>query len=178
MYTWNQADAHHLQIMSTRIKVLPQQVNATVAPNAQAIKPIRPQMTDDIQSILTCCTKISGDIMRDPVILFPSGKTFDRKPLCKWLLHNPTPRCPWTNEPLDRHMTYVENRDTCEILFRYLGEAAYKRYDDTDFKTQYQALWNAHFAGVPFNVGATYQDDYQFDSVDFSLQCWCLLPRR
>jgi hypothetical protein len=49
-------------------------------------------------------------------------------------LHNPTRRCPWTNEPLNRHMTYVENRNTREILIRYLGEEAYKRYHDTDFK--------------------------------------------
>jgi hypothetical protein len=33
-------------------------------------------------------------------------------------------------------MTYVENRDTREILIRYvyLCEEAYKRYHDTDFK--------------------------------------------
>jgi TPR repeat protein len=66
-------------------------------------------------------------------------------------------------------MTYVENRDTREILIRYvyLCEEAYKRYHDTDFKKQYQALWNAHLAGVPFNVGATYQDDDQFVSAEF-----------
>jgi hypothetical protein len=69
---------------AAQVEQLPQQVNATVAPNAEAIQPLRPPMTDDIQRILTCT--ISGDIMQDPVILFPSGNTFDRKPLCKWLL--------------------------------------------------------------------------------------------
>ena len=28
-------------------------------------------------------------------------------------------------------------------MIRYLGEEAYERYDDSTFKLQYQALWNA-----------------------------------
>jgi hypothetical protein len=49
-------------------------------------------LPDDIRRSLTC--PISGDIMQDPVILFPSGKTFNRQSLCTWLLRNPMPRCP------------------------------------------------------------------------------------
>jgi TPR repeat protein/GTPase SAR1 family protein len=140
-----------------------------------------PTMTDDIRRILTC--PISGDIMEDPVILFPSGKTFNRESLCTWLLRNPMPRCPWTNQPLERHMTYVENREIRDILISHLGEEAYVRYDDSTFKLQYQALWNTRLAPAdahpapteaPFNVvvfdafslfnaGVYYHDDDQFD---------------
>jgi hypothetical protein len=97
-------------------------------------------LPEDIRRTLTC--PISGDFMKDPVILFPSGKTFDRESICTWLLRNQTPRCPWTNQPLERHMIYVENRDTRDTLIRYLGEEAYVRYDDSAFRVQYQALWN------------------------------------
>jgi TPR repeat protein len=99
------------------------------------------QLSEDIRRILTC--PISGDIMKDPVILFPYGKTFNRESLCTWLLRNPIPRCPWTNKPLEQHMTYVENRDTRETLIQHLGEEAYEKYDDSAFQFQYQALWNA-----------------------------------
>jgi hypothetical protein len=47
------------------------------------------QLSDDIRRSLTC--PISGDIMQDPVILFLSGKTFNRDSLCTWLLRNPMP---------------------------------------------------------------------------------------
>jgi tetratricopeptide (TPR) repeat protein len=137
------------------------QLGVAGAPNPERVWPQRPPMTDAIQRILTC--PISGDIMQDPVILFPSGKTYDRKSICTWLLRNPTPRDPWTNEPLDRHMTYVENREIRETLIYYLGEEAYKQYDDADFKLRYRALWNAHHVESLFNVGVSYQDDDQFD---------------
>jgi tetratricopeptide (TPR) repeat protein len=137
------------------------QLGVAGAPNPERVWPQHPPMTDAIQRILTC--PISGDIMQDPVILFPSGKTYDRKSICTWLLRNPTPRDPWTNEPLDRHMTYVENREIRETLIYYLGEEAYKQYDDADFKLRYKALWNAHHVESLFNVGVSYQDDDQFD---------------
>jgi hypothetical protein len=47
------------------------------------------QLSDDIRRTLTC--PISGDIMQDPVILFPSGKTFNRESLCTWLLRTQRP---------------------------------------------------------------------------------------
>jgi hypothetical protein len=86
------------------------------------------QLSEDIRRILTC--PISGDITEDPVILFPSGKMFNRESLCTWLLRNPMPRCPWTNQPLERHMTYIENREIRDIWISYLGEEAYVRCDD------------------------------------------------
>jgi hypothetical protein len=111
--------------------------DGTATPMQLAIE----QLPEDMRRILTC--PISGDIMQDPVILVPStGKTFNRESLCTWLLRNPTPRCPWTNQPLDRDITYVENRGIRDTLTLYLGEEAYVRYDDSDFKLQYQALWN------------------------------------
>ncbi len=123
-------------LLDAVVDVLAASQNAT-ANVSQALE----QLSDDIRTTLTC--PISGDIMQDPVILFPSGKTFNRKSLCTWLLSNPTPRCPWTNVPLERHMTYVENRDTRETLIRYLGDEAYEPYNDFIFKLQYRALWNA-----------------------------------
>jgi tetratricopeptide (TPR) repeat protein len=118
------------------------------------------QLPNAIEIILTC--PISGDIMKDPVILFPSGKAFNRESLCTWLLRNPTSRCPWTNQDLDRHMTYVENREIRDILIYFLGNEAYVRYDDTDFKLQYQALWNAQNANLLFDKGLDYEEDEQF----------------
>jgi hypothetical protein len=98
------------------------------------------QLPEDMQRILTC--PISGDIMKDPVILFPSGKTFNRESLCTWLLHNPTPRCPWTNQPLERHISFGKNIDIRKMLMENLGDEAFQEYDDFTFKLQYQALWN------------------------------------
>jgi hypothetical protein len=73
------------------------------------------QLSEDITRMLTC--PISGDFMKDPVILFPCGKTFDRESLYTWLLRGTVPpRCPWTNVPLEQCVTYVENRSTHDFL--------------------------------------------------------------
>ncbi len=115
-------------------------IEPTEASNSGESYTHRPLMSEGIRRILTC--PISGGIMRDPVILYPSGKTFDRESLCTWLLRNETPRCPWTNQPLEKQMAYIENRDTRDILTLYLGVEAYQRFDDSMFKVQYASLWN------------------------------------
>ena len=61
--------------------------------NENLKKSIRSEMTEEIKRVLTC--PISREIMRDPVTIVQSGHTFDREPLCKWLLKNPT-KCPAT----------------------------------------------------------------------------------
>jgi hypothetical protein len=90
------------------------------------------------------------------------------------------------NQPLERHMTYVENREIRDILIYYLGKEAYVRYDDSTFKVQYQALWNTRIAPAdthpapteaPFNVvvsdafslfnaGVYYHDDDQLNTAE------------
>lgn len=63
---------------AAQVKQLPQQVNTTVDPNAEVIKPLRPSMRDDIQRILTCT--ISGDIMQDPVFCFHQERRLIENP--------------------------------------------------------------------------------------------------
>jgi hypothetical protein len=96
--------------------------------------PLPPQMTKRIEHQLTC--PISHQFMSDPVILSPSGKTFDRRSLCTWLLRslrfNETHRCPWTSQPLGTNMTYLDDINTRDTLTHYLGEEAYQRYDDSE----------------------------------------------
>jgi ankyrin repeat protein len=82
------------------------------------------KLPDDIQRIFIC--PISGDFMKDPVTLYPSGKTFDRESICTWLLRGTIPpRCPWTNKEVDRQIPYMENLDTRNFLIHYLGKEAY-----------------------------------------------------
>jgi ankyrin repeat protein len=120
------------------------------------------KLPEDVQRIFTC--PISGDIMKDPVILIPSGKTFNRESICTWLLRGTVPPlCPWTNQEVSRQIPYMENRDTRDFLIHYLGNEAYERCNDEIFKLQYEALWNAHDAELLFNEGVSYQDDDQFD---------------
>jgi ankyrin repeat protein len=98
-------------------------------------------LPDSIQRIFTC--PISGDIMEDPVMIIPSGKTFNRESICSWLLRGTVPPlCPWTKLEVHRQIPYMENRDTRDFLIHYLGEEAYKQYDDSEFESQYYALWN------------------------------------
>mmetsp|Transcript_24399 Transcript_24399/g.44128 ORF Transcript_24399/g.44128 Transcript_24399/m.44128 type:complete len:447 (-) Transcript_24399:45-1385(-) len=99
----------------------------------------RPQMTDDIKRLLQC--PISHEIMKDPVTLVQSGHTFDREALCKWLSVNPT-KCPFTNVDYREKLQYGDNVQTRKLLFVYLGDDAYQRYDDSAFKLWYAALWN------------------------------------
>ncbi len=120
------------QLKSMKQRLEEAQNDVEIGPDPEIEMNHRPQLDDRTKEMLTC--PISGDLMRDPVILYPSGKTFDRKPLCTWLLRNPEPRCPWTNRPLGRMMPYIENRDTRDTLIYYKGEEAYQRYDDTTFK--------------------------------------------
>jgi TPR repeat protein len=120
------------------------------------------KLPKEIQWIFTC--PISGCFMKDPVILIPSGRTFDRESICTWLLQGKVPpRCPWTHEEVDRQIPYMENRDTRNFLIYFLGEEAFVRYDDSTFKVRYEALWKAHNAESLFNKGVSYQDDDQFD---------------
>jgi hypothetical protein len=104
--------------------------------------------------------------MKDPVVLFPSGRTFDKESISRWLLQNKKPSDPWTNKPLDRHMPYAPNLEIRKMLMENLGDKAYEPYDDSDFLLRYQALWDAHLAEVPLNFGAFHQGNDQFDSAE------------
>ncbi len=89
-----------------------------------------------IQLSLTC--PISRGIYNDPVLIQQSGHVVDRKSLCEWLLQNPT-RCPVTNVDFGKKLQYCDCHFSKSRLILY-EENEYKRYDDSEFQRQYEAL--------------------------------------
>lgn len=79
--------------------------------------------------------------MSDPVTLVPSGISYDRKSLCEYLLKNPSTD-PSTKEDCGDKLQYAENYSARQVLTLYLGDAAFRKYDDSVFKLQYKSLWN------------------------------------
>ena len=86
---------------------------------------------------LTC--PISRGIYNDPVLIQQSGHVVDRKSLCEWLLKNPT-RCPVTNVDFGKKLQYCDCHFSKSHLIQVNGENEYKRYDDSEFQRQYEAL--------------------------------------
>ena len=92
-------------------------------------------MTEEIKRVLTC--PISHDIMRDPVMIFQSGHTFDRELLCRWLLKNPT-ICPATNVDFGEKLQYGDNVSVRKLLLLCMGDEAYQKYNDSSFRKEYE----------------------------------------
>lgn len=97
----------------------------------------RPHIHDSVKEVLTC--PISHDIVKDPVILISSGKTYNRESLCLWLLKNPT-LCPYTRKGPGEKLQYIDNLFIRQTLVETLGEKAFQPYDDSDFREQYAAI--------------------------------------
>jgi hypothetical protein len=91
---------------------------------------IKPKLQDEQMDGFKC--PISLNWMQDPVILFPSGCTYDKKAICNWLLTNPD--CdPITQEQYDTPMSYADNVSVRQLLQQDHGDAAYVKYDDSKF---------------------------------------------
>lgn len=84
---------------------------------------------------------ISLDIMKDPVVLIPTGFTFDRENICKALLIQPN-RCPVTGSEFTSPLSLVDNVSMRSELIEVYGEEAYKRYIDPFFDQNYKQAWN------------------------------------
>jgi hypothetical protein len=89
---------------------------------------------------------ISYDRMKDPVILIPSGNTYDCEQICKSLLHHP-------NLDPSSGVRYDSKLQYCDLAVRQLlmetyGDKAFQKYDDSGFQTRYEKAWNSGNDGV------------------------------
>jgi TPR repeat protein len=92
-----------------------------------------------VHALLLC--PISCDVMEDPVILLPAGMTYDRKQICKSLLHHPN-LDPSSGVRYDSKLQYCDNVVVRQLLMETYGDKAYRRYDDSGFQPRYQEAWN------------------------------------
>jgi hypothetical protein len=90
---------------------------------------------------------ISYDRMKDPVILIPSGNTYDCEQICKSLLYHPN-LDPSSGVRYDRKLQYCDNLAVRQLVMETYGDKAFQKYDDSGFQTRYGKAWNSG------NVGA------------------------
>jgi hypothetical protein len=93
-----------------------------------------------IPSVLMC--PISYDRMQDPVILIPSGNTYDCEKICKSLLHHPN-LDPSSGVRYDSKLQYCDNLAVRQLLMETYGDKAFQKYDDSGFQTRYDKAWNS-----------------------------------
>jgi hypothetical protein len=79
--------------------------------------------------------------MEDPVILLPAGIIYDRKQICKSLLHHPN-LDPSSGVRYDGKLQYCDNAVVRQLLMETYGDKAYRKYDDSGFQPRYQEAWN------------------------------------
>jgi TPR repeat protein len=79
--------------------------------------------------------------MEDPVILLPAGMTYDRKQICKSLLHHPN-LDPSSGVRYAGKLQYCDNVVVRQLLMETYGDKAYRKYDDSGFQPRYQEAWN------------------------------------
>jgi U-box domain len=95
--------------------------------------------------------------MQDPVTLFPSGLTFDKKSICLWLSKHPN-QDPVTQILYDKHtLMFADNIALRQILMQVHGDEAYVKYDDTIFRTQYLE--------AQYQLGIQYRDGVDGDEL-------------
>jgi TPR repeat protein len=92
-----------------------------------------------VHALLVC--PISCDVMEDPVILLPAGMTYDRKQICKSLLHHPN-LDPSSGIRYDGKLQYCDNVAVRQLLMETYGDKAYRKYDDSGFQPRYQEAWD------------------------------------
>jgi TPR repeat protein len=98
-----------------------------------------------VHALLLC--PISCDVMEDPVILLPAGMTYDRKQICKSLLHHPN-LDPSSGVRYDGKLQYCDNVAVRQLLMETYGDKAYRKYDDSGFQPRYEEAWNTgNFGG-------------------------------
>jgi hypothetical protein len=91
-----------------------------------------------VQDCVVC--PISGDVMHDPVTVVESGITYDRESLCTSLLVYPDLE-PFTGQRYDHPIHYTPNISIRSLLMMQYGDSYYQKYDDDDFKIQYEGKW-------------------------------------
>jgi hypothetical protein len=90
---------------------------------------------------------LSYDRMKDPVMLIPSGNTYDCEQICNSLLHYPN-LDPSSNVRYDSKLQYCANLAVSKLLMETYGDKAFQKYDDSGFQARYEMAWNSG------NVGA------------------------
>jgi TPR repeat protein len=95
-----------------------------------------PQST--IDAMLEC--GIMKARMEDPVFLIENGRRYDRKHICKWLLHYPN-KDPLTAALYDKPLTYVTDYEIRTLLTETYGDRAFIGYDDKGFPKLYAKIW-------------------------------------
>jgi hypothetical protein len=90
---------------------------------------------------------ISYDRMQDPVILIPSGNTYDCEQICKSLLHQPN-LDPSSGVRYDIKLQYCYNLAVRQLLMETYGDKAFRKYDDSGFQTLYEKAWNSGEIGA------------------------------
>jgi hypothetical protein len=102
---------------------------------------------------------ISYDRMQDPVILIPSGDTYDCEQICKSLSHHPN-LDPSSGVRYDRKLQYCDNLAVRRLLMETYGDKAFQKYDDSGFQTCYERAWNSGNVGA----GATLEQEQRWSS--------------
>jgi len=102
---------------------------------------------------------ISLEVMKDPVTLWPSNQTYERKWICDSLLSQLN-QDPATGIRYDQKLQYQDDYRTRRQLARMFGEAHLERYDDSGFAEQYNAKWD-EFMGSEFRKFGTTSDEQQ-----------------
>jgi len=96
---------------------------------------------------------ISQEIVKDPVVLWPSHQTYDREQICRSLLLypnlDPATGVRYNEGPLE----YESDLCTRHHLIRKHGRGAYRPYDDSGFAQQYETKWNEWKDGGGGNFG-------------------------
>jgi hypothetical protein len=98
-----------------------------------------------VPSLLMC--PLSYDRMQDPVILIPSGNTYDCELICKSLLRHPH-LDPSSGVRYVSKLQYCDNLAVRQLLMETYGDKAFKKYDDSGFQTRYDKAWNSGNAGA------------------------------
>jgi TPR repeat protein len=77
--------------------------------------------------------------VQDPVILVEDGRIYDRQYLCRWLLqqHSKSPM----GIDYDLPLRYIDAIHIRNMLTNIHGDAAYVKYDDSKFLSEYTQIW-------------------------------------
>lgn len=92
---------------------------------------------------------ISGKMLQDPVLLLPSGITYDKKFLCQELLREPDVD-PFTRKRYEEKLRYCNNRLVQRLLIQKFGKSVYRPYGKKAFRhttimsgtTESEFRWN------------------------------------
>lgn len=121
------------------MSVSPTEATVTSHSLAQSAQSMSSTATNfDFESFLIC--PISLTIMEDPVILHPSGISYDRYHICQSLLNLPN-LDPSTGRRYDHPLSYVTNY----ALRRFIqSQGCFNAYDDSNFQMAYDEVWRTH----------------------------------